>query len=216
MKPCTHDRSGANQNRRVDPLSCRGNSSEMSPMTELDRLLAVSAFPEWHLQIERGNERTNPRTHSTPKFSSSEANFCSGMEVEREREERDWRVRSSNRWRGGGCGRDAMTKMMSSFLGFVRPMAKSGHTTLEPFRSSLSLSLSLSLLPPMPPMPLPLSGHPSEASDNDNVAFGIPTDLETSLALERGGRESVRRSAAQRRCLGRRRRSRGEPIPQES
>ena len=32
-----------------------------------------------------------------------------------------------------------------------------------------------SLLPPSPPIPRP-SGHPS---DNDNVAFGIPTDLET-------------------------------------
>ena len=42
---------------------------------------------------------------------------------------------------------------------------------------------------------LPLSGHPSEASDNDNVAFGIPTDLETSLALERGGRARARGGA---------------------
>ena len=51
----------------------------------------------------------------------------------------------------------------------------------------------LSLLPPPPPMLL-LSGHPSEASGNDNVAFGIPTDLETSCSSEssarmRGGRK---------------------------
>ena len=39
------------------------------------------------------------------------------------------------------------------------------------------------------PLLLPLSGHPSEASDNDNVAFGIPTDLETGRSSERGKRE---------------------------
>ena len=47
------------------------------------------------------------------------------------------------------AGGDAMTKMMSSFWGSLvrrpcdaRPMAKSGHTTLEPFRSLLAFAAS--------------------------------------------------------------------------
>ena len=187
MKLCTRDLGGANQNRLAEPLSSRRNSSEMSPMTELARLLAVSAFPEWHLQIERGNEPTNSLDSEIFLIRGEFLLWNGGGE----RERGDWRVRSSNRWRGGGG--DAMTKMMSSFWGSVR-WQKVVTQLSNPFAPlSLSLSLSLSLLPPMP---LPLSGHPSEASDNDNVAFGIPTDLETtsrsSEARKAGEREERR------------------------
>ena len=107
-------------------------------MTELARLLAVSAFPEWHLQIERGNEPTNSLDSEIFLIRGEFLLWNGGGE--RQRERGDWRVRSSNRWRGGGGGGDAMTKMMSSFWGSVR-WQKVVTQLSNPF-APLSLSLA--------------------------------------------------------------------------
>ena len=78
---------------------------------------------------------------------------------------------------GGG---DAMTKMMSSFWGSaVRATPARWQKVVTQLWNPFVL---FSILPPSPPIPPP-SGHPS---DNDNVAFGIPTDLETVRRTDRG------------------------------
>ena len=130
-----------------------------------------------------------------PKFSSSAANFCSGMEP-------SWLMEpqvAADAGAGGGrwrCDDEDDVEL----LGLPRPSS----VRATPARWQKVVTqlwnpfVLFSLLPPSPPIPRP-SGHPS---DNDNVAFGIPTDLETVRRTggprkeRRGEREGARRGAS--------------------
>ena len=80
---------------------------------------------------------------------------------------------------------DAMTKMMSSFWGSLvrRPSVRRPPDGKKWSHNSGTLSFSSRFCRLDPPPIPPPSGHPS---DNDNVAFGIPTDLETVRRTDRG------------------------------
>ena len=78
-----------------------------------------------------------------------------------------------------------MTKMMSSFWGSLvrRPSVRRPPDGKKWSHNSGTLSFSSRFCRLDPPTIPPPSGHPS---DNDNVAFGIPTDLETVRRRDRG------------------------------
>ena len=100
-------------------------------------------------------------------------------------------MRSSNRWRGGGGDAMTMTKMMSSFWVSERRRRRLRWQKVVTQLSNPFVAPSLSFA-----ADLEAAVWTSKASDNDNVAFGIPTDLETtsrsSEARKAGEREERR------------------------